>query len=71
MIVLCFVQSGQTALYCAASGGYVKIVQMLINYGATVDIRDEVCECVINECSFFIKPAGGDLVCESISVIVS
>ena len=40
--MLCRIQSGLTALYWAARKGYVNIVQMLINYGAAVDIRTKV-----------------------------
>ena len=41
--MLCCVQSGWTALYWAAYHGYANIVQMLVDYGAAVDLgRDEV-----------------------------
>ena len=41
--MLCCVQSGETALYWAANGGYANIVQMLVDYGAAVDLgRNEV-----------------------------
>ena len=41
--MLCCVQTGQTALYWAASRGYVNIVQMMVNHGAAVDLgRNEV-----------------------------
>ena len=36
--MLCCIQDGQTALYWAALEGYDNIVQMLIDYGAAVDL---------------------------------
>ena len=42
-MMLCCVQSGQTALYWAAHEGYDNIVQILIDYSTAVDIGwDEV-----------------------------
>jgi ankyrin repeat protein len=38
MIMLCCVQSGETALYWAARVGDVIIVQMLVDHGAAVDL---------------------------------
>ena len=41
-LLMCL-QTGETALYLAALKDYVKIVKMLINHGAAVDLgRDEV-----------------------------
>jgi ankyrin repeat protein len=41
--MLCCVQSGQTALWWAATRGDVDIVQMLVDHGAAVDLgRDGV-----------------------------
>ena len=45
--MLCCVQSGQTALYWAADGGYANIVQMLVDYGAAVDIRTKVTNIIV------------------------
>jgi hypothetical protein len=43
VMLICCIQSGQTALYWAVYGGYVDIVQMLIDHGAAVDLgRNEV-----------------------------
>ena len=40
-----YVQIGKTALYLAASRGYVNIVKMLIHHGAAVDLGiNEVCD---------------------------
>ena len=39
-------QLGQTALFKAAGGGHADTVKMLVDYGATVDIRDEVTNCL-------------------------
>ena len=41
-MMLCCVQSGETALYWAAYKGHVEKVKMLVKYGAAVDIRNEV-----------------------------
>jgi hypothetical protein len=38
VIILCCVQSGQTALYWAVYRGDVDIFQMLIDHGAAVDL---------------------------------
>lgn len=38
----CMLQDGQTALFEAAGRGHADIVKMLVDYGAVVDIRDEV-----------------------------
>ena len=35
-------QNGETALHKAASEGGVEVVQLLVKYGAAVDIRDMV-----------------------------
>ena len=35
-------QYGETALHKAAEGGYVEVVEMLVKYGAIVEIRDMV-----------------------------
>ena len=40
--MICCVQSGETALYWAAHHGDVIIVQMLIDYGAAVDLGRDV-----------------------------
>ena len=40
-------QYGQTALFKAAEKGHADTVKMLVNYGATVDIRDKVTNCFI------------------------
>ena len=40
-------QDGGTALYWAAVYGRVEVVQLLVKYGAAVDIKDEVCIIVI------------------------
>ena len=40
-------QDGETALYRAALRGRVEIVKMLIDYGATVDIKDKVTVVII------------------------
>ena len=41
--MLCCVQSGETALHWAALDGYADIVQLLVDYGAAVDLgRDKV-----------------------------
>lgn len=43
-----FVQTGKTALYWAASKGYVTIDKMLIDHGVAVDLsRDEVSNIMI------------------------
>ena len=42
MIILCCVQSGQTALYWAALKGHVNIVQIMVNHGAAVDLGRDV-----------------------------
>ena len=36
--MLCCVQSGETALYWAVDRDYASIVQMLVDYGAAVDL---------------------------------
>ena len=41
-------QYGQTALFNAAEEGHADTVKMLVDYGATVDIRDEVSNCFIS-----------------------
>ena len=40
-------QYGQTALFKAAGGGHADTVKMLVDYGAAVDVRDEVTNCFI------------------------
>ena len=35
-------QDGETALYRAAMRGRAEVVEVLVNYGAAVDIRDKV-----------------------------
>ena len=70
MITLCCVQSGQTALYWAAYEGYANIVQMLVDYGAAVDLgRNKVtnynylltCRWGFG-CGFIVIHASADLV---------
>ena len=36
-------QSGRTALLKAAQGGHLEIVKVLIEAGADVNLRDDVC----------------------------
>ena len=40
-------QDGETALFRAALRGRVKIVKMLVDYGAAVDVRDKVTVVII------------------------
>ena len=40
-------QDGATALYRAAAGGEVEIINLLVKHGAAVDIRDKVEPCNI------------------------
>ena len=35
-------QNGDTALHNAARNGHVEVVEILVKYGAAVDIRNEV-----------------------------
>ena len=35
-------QNGETALHKASLKGHIDIVQLLVKYGAAVDIRDKV-----------------------------
>ena len=36
------IQTGATALYCACESGHIRVVQLLIEAGAGVDIPDNV-----------------------------
>ena len=41
-------QHGDTALCLAAARGKVEAVKALVDYGAAVDIRNEVYTCIVN-----------------------
>ena len=74
--MLCCVQTGETALWWASSGGYVNIVQMMVNHGAAVDLgRDKVtnhddylltCGWSFG-CGFIVIHASADLVYDDIT----
>ena len=38
-----FLQDGRTALWTASFDDHLKIVELLINAGAAVDVQDKVC----------------------------
>ena len=42
ILILYFIQSGQTSLYKACTNGHDKVVQALLDHGVQVDIPDEV-----------------------------
>ena len=42
IIILYFIQSGQTPLYKACANGHDKVIQALLDQGVQVDIPDEV-----------------------------
>ena len=42
IIILYFIQSGQTPLYKACGNGHDKVVQALLDQGVQVDIPDKV-----------------------------
>ena len=42
ILILYFIQSGQTSLYKACANGHDKVVQALLDHGVQVDIPDEV-----------------------------
>ena len=41
-----FPQDGRTALYQASAYGHDKVVDLLANAGAAVDVQEEVCACM-------------------------
>ena len=42
ILILYFIQSGQTPLYTACSNGHDKVVQALLDHGVQVNIPDKV-----------------------------
>ena len=42
------VQDGYTALQCAAVKGHANVVDVLVDNGAVVEAKDEVCISVVN-----------------------
>ena len=42
---LCNRQDGRTALMCAAQDGHTKVVEVLLQYGANVDLKMTVSVC--------------------------
>ena len=42
ILIIYFIQSGQTPLYIACTNGRDKVVQALLDHGVLVDIPDEV-----------------------------
>ena len=42
ILILYFIQSGQTPLYKACANGHDKVVQALLDHGVQVDIPNEV-----------------------------
>ena len=42
ILILYFIQSGQTSLYKACTNGHDKVVRALLDHGVQVDIPDEV-----------------------------
>ena len=44
MLILLYIQSGQTPLLSACAGGHSDVAQLLISKGASIDVTDRVSE---------------------------